>query len=608
MILYELSRLILPTSEFINNENLFVNKEIKSCQFKNQYKAVHYYKFNTWMNIFPAKKYFYYCNLEDLYLDIELDIDAEVLVYGFNYNEAFEDCDELIIKTQLTSNEAKQIKISSASSYENVFFCIICDSENINIKKAAWSTSTPSITQNKLALICCTYKRENYVYKNVQLFNNFIKLNPKISDRIKLFIVDNGKTLEKDIENNNIKLIPNKNTGGAGGFTRGIIEAKRSSDNYTRILLMDDDVEVFPESFYRTLILSDYLKPEFKNSFIHGAMLNLYAKNLFFESTAIKNLTWCYSYHGGLDVSKQFEIGKSNYTPTNIFNDEVRKVSSAWWYCCFSMESILEKGLPLPVFFRCDDLEWSWRNYGEHHITANGICVWHAPFAWRVSKPVEYYFSKRNIAMINMLYTPNYKDVLLAMFEKDFKHLLKILDYTSCKIYLRMMNDLLMGSEIYRKDPELILKEIMQYVNEDKIFDTLDQHYYNKLKTKLEKLVTLTKRYRRVIYFIKKAFWEISLQGRLIPISLWKRKKDVWSKAPSEEYLFAQRVYTWNFATHKTELREYNYGTVKILKKQFRTLLKQFNDEYEFIKNDFCNAKDEFITEEFWSSYLNIES
>lgn len=35
------------------------------------------------------------------------------------------------------------------------------------------------------------------------------------------------------------------NAGGAGGFTRGLIEVMKLNAGYTRVLFMDDDVEIF---------------------------------------------------------------------------------------------------------------------------------------------------------------------------------------------------------------------------------------------------------------------------------------------------------------------------------------------------------------------------
>ena len=67
----------------------------------------------------------------------------------------------------------------------------------------------------------------------------------------------------------------NKNAGGAGGFTRTIIETKKQEEEngLTHILLMDDDVVMQPESIYRTYKILTLLKEEYKDAFIGGECL-----------------------------------------------------------------------------------------------------------------------------------------------------------------------------------------------------------------------------------------------------------------------------------------------------------------------------------------------
>lgn len=45
----------MPTSEYINNTELFVNKEEKLCLINGAMKNCNAYVFNTWMNMFAAK-------------------------------------------------------------------------------------------------------------------------------------------------------------------------------------------------------------------------------------------------------------------------------------------------------------------------------------------------------------------------------------------------------------------------------------------------------------------------------------------------------------------------------------------------------------------------
>ena len=40
---------------------------------------------------------------------------------------------------------------------------------------------------------------------------------------------------------------------------------------------------------------------------------------------------------------------------------EVSNAYGAWWYSCIPLNEVREKGLPLPLFVRCDDVEYGMR-------------------------------------------------------------------------------------------------------------------------------------------------------------------------------------------------------------------------------------------------------
>lgn len=140
------------------------------------------------------------------------------------------------------------------------------------------------------------------------------------------------------------------NAGGAGGFTRGLIEVMKLNAGYTRVLFMDDDVEIFPESFYRTLALSDYLKEEYKDAFINGAMLDLYRKSDFLKPGSANGL-WVEAFHRGQEL-KYDNVLKINQIPAEIFNDASRKVDTAWWFHCFDISLAQKTVSRLPFFQR----------------------------------------------------------------------------------------------------------------------------------------------------------------------------------------------------------------------------------------------------------------
>ena len=72
-----------------------------------------------------------------------------------------------------------------------------------------------------------------------------------------------------------ITIVPNINAGGAGGFSRGMIEVlkNRDSEHYTHILLMDDDAIVEPDLLVRIYGFLSTVKEIWKDITIGGALL-----------------------------------------------------------------------------------------------------------------------------------------------------------------------------------------------------------------------------------------------------------------------------------------------------------------------------------------------
>src|SRR5205085_8693821 len=79
-----------------------------------------------------------------------------------------------------------------------------------------------------------------------------------------------------------VAVIEQANFGGAGGFTRSILEAL-NTPGATHMLLMDDDAELEPESVYRAARLLALARGDLA---VGGNMLDLLRPNELFELNA----------------------------------------------------------------------------------------------------------------------------------------------------------------------------------------------------------------------------------------------------------------------------------------------------------------------------------
>lgn len=601
MTRYTLQRLVMPTTEFADNTRLFVNKYEKYARILSENSNLIEYKFNTWMNMFAASKWDKYCDLGNIYLRLNIVGKYKVQVIGSVRNAALGIIDTVITEKEINSldhpDNVAEILVPNATKYEGVYFSVFTPQNSLaQIIDGAWCTDKEANVDNKLAIVTCTFKREDFITKTISKFENFISENPELEDKIKLYVVDNGKSLDISKSNDRVTIFHNINAGGAGGFTRGLMEVIRSGKAFTRVLFMDDDVNIFPDSFFRTLIISNYLKEEFKNSIINGAMLDIYRKDRFFENLAIQNKLWVSPYKCNLSLDDYNNILNINDTPDEIFQNPDAKVASAWWYCCFDLNFHNNKGLPLPLFIRGDDTEWSWRQFGTHHISINGICIWHAPFEWRVSTVADYYYLPRNMFMLNSLYTSDFESKFEGYFKERFNYLIKTYDYNSIEILFRAMDDILKGSDIFRENPEeqfrnvsSIAKKIKYFHAEHSELETA-KHYHPRIKKLHKKLYSLTKRGLNCPKFLMKKN-DISLE---------------WYP-PAENFILRREVRVYNLFTSKYCVRKFEKEKIINYEKEFSRRLDLMKKNYSKLHEDYKQAYKEFTTFEFWENYLDIK-
>ena len=75
---------------------------------------------------------------------------------------------------------------------------------------------------------------------------------------------------------------------------------------------------------------------------------------------------------------------------------------AGWWYCCIPVKKIDRSHLPVPLFIRGDDVEFSVANHAEF-LTLNGICIWHKGFANKFNANLELYMVHRNSLIIQAM-------------------------------------------------------------------------------------------------------------------------------------------------------------------------------------------------------------
>ena len=311
----------------------------------------------------------------------------------------------------------------------------------------------------ELAIATTTFRKERFIERNIELVKTeLLGSDYDIAKHLTMHVIDNGSTLPAaELSDEHVTVTPNENVGGAGGFARGMIESLEQAIPATHVLLMDDDVEVSPESILRTYNLLRIVNDEYSEAFVSGAMLNIEDTQDQKEDTGFIS-----TYDGSCVPAKPpLQVTKFVDVVYNECYDEQMNVPAdahryaAWWYCVIPTTVIRYNGLPLPVFVRFDDVEYGIR-CNPKFMTMNGICVWHAKFDIRYNAGVERYQTIRN-QMIGQLTTglvPDMKTMLHSLHHMVDLECRKF-NYTDAELALT-------GFEDFLKGPQFIMQPVAQ--------------------------------------------------------------------------------------------------------------------------------------------------
>lgn len=352
------------------------------------------------------------------------------------------------------SDQWHAVDILIAYQPSDVLAGFIVEAEGpVSIRNAYYSAEVPdgAVRPVELALSTTTFKKEDFICHNIELVRTHILGgNEPIADHFRMYVVDNGRTLDVEaLSGDGITVYPNDNVGGSGGFAYGMVRALEEGD-VTHILLMDDDVEVSPESIMRTYNLLTIVNDTFAGAFVSGAMMNYDEPDYRWED--VGHMTTDGKY---MPVKEPEHLSSLHDCVTNetylsdeVSQPELRQKYAAWWYCCIPMEVVRANGLPLPFFVRFDDAEYGLR-CAPRFMTMNGICIWHLAFAMRYNAAVERYQTMRNNLIGQAVtgvapYTDFLRDIRFNMMVEMLKF-----NYADATLICEALEDYLKGPDYF---------------------------------------------------------------------------------------------------------------------------------------------------------------
>ncbi len=339
--------------------------------------------FSTWFNLFNLEKWQQECDLQSLFLALQGQGEFQLSIYMAPRNQSWDRvfCDivQLEAGTPLRQDLAHLL---AASADTGLLYFELRSLGEGSLKSASWETLDAPKRQPQLALAVTTFRREAEVARTVQRFAAF-REQSWMKDQVQMIVTDNGQTVDLELPEG-VSLVPNENLGGAGGFTRGLLEAQARGASHC--LFMDDDASIHMESLERTWMFLAYASEP--KTAIAGAMISEQHRWAIWENGARFNRR-CLPLHMGTDLRDIFQV-------IDMENQAARPVADdfygGWWYFAFPIEAV--EHLAFPFFVRGDDVSFSLAN-DFNIVTLNGVVSFQESFTEKES-PQTWYLDLRS--------------------------------------------------------------------------------------------------------------------------------------------------------------------------------------------------------------------
>lgn len=557
-----------------------------------------YFDFSTYFNSLSIEKWRKYTYVSQVWLELDIVGEFEIDLMGHYVNNFNDIKKEWLGKYYFNMEQREKLIIP----YPN-FMCSSVVSFQITTKAdtyvygANYMTEVESekISNPLITLATTTFKKEEYVLKNVALLNEKIFGDSELKNHFTWKIIDNGRTLNANkINNAYIEVIQNKNVGGSGGFCRGMLEALKQEKRPTHILLMDDDVEFIPESFKRVYKLLSLIRPEYKNNFISGAMLEIHERNIQHEDVGVFRNN---AEHGPSKPRFDLNLWDSVIRNEKILADDI-SYYCGWWYCCIPTTVANENNLPLPLFIRGDDVEYSIRNHAKI-ITMNGICIWHEGFGNKFSASLELYQVHRNDLIVQAMLQEETSEIKLIeriknlFWEEIYKFNYKgadllldaIEDYLKGPDYIKALNGEQCMKDKKAKDNVLlpITPDIERELNRDRLYEW----------------IPLGK--------VKKFIYDYSCNGQRFGNNFRKNKVGTipygWGYNQQRMYLCG-KIYAIDPVNNMYVKYERSNKEFNRLSRRFAEVIGNYNENNAKIVKEYQKYQQEWESNTFWWGYL----
>lgn len=599
---YKVQNVIFPSNEkseyrkelFFKNGGVVYDDE-KKIGYIAKYSNI---DFSTYFNSFSQIKWKKYTSMQSVSLRLTIRGHFKVKLVGYKDTEG---CIQQFSfgSTKFDNYEPQCVVIPFAENDCTILGFEISTFSDCEIIEGGYYIDLPrELNEVRLAMATTTFCQEQYIIPNIdKIKSDIIDSEEDISKNFHVFVIDNGRTLQEDLfQSEQIDIVPNVNAGGSGGFCRGMMCAIDMNPKPTHLLLMDDDVMIMPESIIRTYNLYRCVNEEWKDAFVSGAMLS-YEKIVWQEEDMgyVLDEGWFAPVKQPLCISEIHDL---------VMNDgyqweEHDNQYAPWWYCCIPMKYVRNDNLPLPLFVRGDDSEFSIRNHCKI-MTMNSIAIWHKGFAAKHFASKEYYQVMRNSFIAQAISGEFQQADFMVRLKKYFMTEINRFNYKSANQLCDALEDFLNGPDIISQNNGALMMKEQGKKNEQLCpveefgihidYDTL----YNGRPRSLR----------------EKVFMKLTVNGHRMPTKLLKKEPgiipyDLYTWYP-ERACRRKSVLAVSDLDRTAVMRNLDKQKYKKVMNRWNSLVERYQKEGDQIRRQYYDRRKEFMSREFWNKYLEI--
>lgn len=347
---FTIQRLIWPDPRLNQEGDLYMRRPAHKTELPTAplvLKAKDEAWFDTYFNLFSLGKWRRHCALGDLHL----------AVWGSGRVRLVIGCDtpgkprQIVLERALTLRAGSPARVDLTPALEagrgpgTLWFALVA-TRGTTLQDAAWQTRQAPQRIPDLTIAITTFQRESAVRASVARFETFAAQS-ELADHLHMIVVDNGQSAQI-AASSHVTALANENLGGAGGFARGLIEARARRSSHC--LFMDDDATVHMESIERTWRFLAWASDP--KTAVAGAMSIAAHKWALWENGALFD-SHCIPLHLGTDLRDAGQVAALDFASTA---EMPPNHYGGWWYFAFPVAHAHH--MPFPFFVRGDDISF----------------------------------------------------------------------------------------------------------------------------------------------------------------------------------------------------------------------------------------------------------